>query len=43
MKKYFRQQFAEIEQNQKLLSQQLEKLLEKRLKLEEQQNVFTSS
>ena len=43
MQKYFRQQFAEIEQNQKLLSQQLEKLLEKRLKLEEQQNVFTSS
>ena len=43
MKKYFRQQFAEIEQNQKLLSQQLEKLLEKHLKLEEQQNVFTSS
>ena len=31
MKKYFRQQFAEIEQNQKLLSQQLEKLLEKLL------------
>ena len=43
MQKYFRQQFAEIEQNQKLLSQQLEKLLEKHLKLEEQQNVFTSS
>ena len=43
MQKHFRQQFAEIEQNQKLLSQQLEKLLEKRLKLEEQQNVFTSS
>ena len=44
MQKYFRQQFAEIEQNQKLLSQQLEKLLEKRLKLEEElQNVFTSS
>ena len=31
MQKYFRQQFAEIEQNQKLLSQQLEKLLEKLL------------
>ena len=43
MQKYFRQQFVEIEQNQKLLSQQLEKLLEKHLKLEEQQNVFTSS
>ena len=43
MQKYFRQQFAEIEQNQKLLSQELEKLLEKHLKLEEQENVFTSS
>ena len=31
MQKHFRQQFAEIEQNQKLLSQQLEKLLEKLL------------
>ena len=31
MQKYFRQQFAEIEQSQKLLSQQLEKLLEKLL------------